>query len=60
MSKRVGSVGSIPLWCNFVFVIHLSPMDTETTAMPPPPSKDTSSIDSDMSQSTFRELQHDY
>jgi len=50
MSEWVGSVGSIPLGVIIIFVIHLSPMDTVTTAMPPPPSKDTytSSIDSDM------------
>jgi len=48
MSERVGSIGLIPLGVIYFFVIHLSPMDTETTAMPPPPSKDTSSIDSYM------------
>jgi len=32
----------------YFFVIHMRSMVTETTAMPPPPSKDTSSIDLDM------------
>jgi len=48
MSERVGLLVRFLFGIIYFFVIHLSPVDTETTATPPPPSKDTSSIDSDM------------
>ena len=48
MSERVGSIGLIPLGVIYLFVIHMGSMVAGTTATPPPPSKDTSSIDLDM------------